>query len=693
MPDQIAIDPNSNTVYRLGKSGWEEAPIAYDKGKGITYYYDGGAWKDMSTLKGKVSNDSAGLIDNVVRSIARGVTFGFADEIAAAGNATVGSIFGSGNQSWGDRYNQSLTQERGRDQAFDESHPVASGAGQIGGAILGATAAPALAPFRGAGVAGTLGNTAVNAGVGGAIAGFGEGQGGLGPRLESAATGGAIGAVAGPAIHGAVNVAAGPVNRIWHGAGFGNSDAMADRVLSRAMSRDGVSVDDALSRARFLQDPQILPDIGGRNVTQLASVVARTPSEAAEQARVVAALRRDGMPDRVASIVDTSIGGGAGDDVARVVDALDAQRKISAAPLYQRAFDHPVSIADARRVQRFVGDPIGQDALQQGMRVMEVESLTTGRLFDPAQYGVTRSADTGRWIIDPDIMDGKRAPSYRLLDAVKRGYDEIVDSFRNPRTGQPELNQYGRAVNAARAEYRNRLVEINPAYGEALQAWAGPSASMDAVRRGQQALRVNRDVTAKASDRVADSDRPFYELGVGRAITDATSDPARSVNAVRRMVEDRQMQSRMASAVTDDMRRDYLVRALRRELDMAKVTRQVDPATGSQTMPLGQAAEDLGNDPAVGIMGRLLMAGATGGRQGIISHAASSLYRRGQGINSDVSDALVRRLFSTDPAEITQTLQKLRARQLSDALTREATAARMQAALTGLSAGTALEVN
>ena len=392
------------------------------------------------------------------------------------------------------------------------------------------------------------------------------------------------------------------------------------------------------------------------------------------------AIRRDARPDRIAAAVDTAMGGGAGDDVARIAQTLSDQRRVNAAPLYEKAFERPVTIRDARKVQRFVTDPIGQDALQVGMRDLEIEYMTQGRLFDPAKYGVTRSQNSGKWIIDPDILEGRQAPSFRLLDAVKRGYDEIVESFRDPTTGRMSFTRRAKLVDDARATYRNALADMNPAYRDALKAWSDPSQSLDALRRGQQALRVNRDTTASMASRVSDEDLPFLQLGAGRAIADMTSDPARAAGAARRLVEDRQMQARLESVLPEPMRRDFLTRALRRETDMARVDRLVDPGAGSQTMPLQALTDDIGNEP---MLVRMLSASRNGGVTSALASGGLAAYRAGQGLKPAAADALAPMLFGQGPEAIKAALDAVNKRKIADAIAAELMSGRMQRAIAG----------
>ncbi len=689
-----ALINDAGDILVLGENGQlQRPPMAQNPETGDQIYLDGKEWKPVATLKGRQANNQAGAIDNIARTLARGATLGYMDELAAAGNATFGLGAGGGEGSWSDRYDRALAAERGRDDAYDRDHPVLSTAGQIVGGVGSAAALPLAAPFgRSATGVRALGNTAANSGIYGSVAGFGEGRGGLANRIESGALGGAVGAGVGTAAHLLLGAASSVGGKIANLLGVRDPERSAERQMVRALMRDDITPEELARRAATATPETIIPDIAGRSTTNLTAVAANTPGRAMEAIDNLTMTRRLGAPDRIAAAVDETLGGGAGTDVAEAMARLQTERAARAAPLYERAFAHPVDIKQAKQVNRFVTDPIGQNALQEGMRIIELEHLAARKIFDPERYGVTRSKDSGKWIIDPDILDGKKAPSFRLMDAVKRGFDEIVEGFRDPTTGRLTLNQYGRAVNDVRAEYRNTLARLNPAYDEALKAWSGPSASMDAIRRGAQSLRVDRDKTATIADRVSEADQPFLQLGMGRAITDMTSDPRSAPGQARRLVEDRQMQARLASVVPDEPRQ-ALIAALTREMRQADIDRTISPRAGSQTMRLMQGADDMGNDVASPMLQSLLSAAQHNGPWGLAMSGLRNLYSRGQGMNSATVDALTPRLTAQGPEEIGRVARSLQQRAIMDTMERERRAAIARLLLTGTSTGAALGAN
>ena len=129
-------------------------------------------------------------LDTDVRTLAEGATFGFADEIAAAGSAALGQ----------GTYEENLAAEQARDAAIEPGRRIA-------GNVAGAVASLPLLPLKGAGMLRAAGEGAALSGVAGA--GFAK----PGERLKGAATGATIGAVIPPALQGAARVAAPTVTK------------------------------------------------------------------------------------------------------------------------------------------------------------------------------------------------------------------------------------------------------------------------------------------------------------------------------------------------------------------------------------------------------------------------------------------------------------------------------------------------
>ena len=137
----------------------------------------------------------------------QGVTFGFGDEINA-GVRAVGDMIGG--KPFGEAYDARLAHERGLLEQVGRENPVASTAGEIGGAVI--------APLGAAGKATTLAGAAVRGAGAGAISGAaygaGNAEGGAGERVEGAASGAALGALFGAGANSAVYAGSRGVQRL-----------------------------------------------------------------------------------------------------------------------------------------------------------------------------------------------------------------------------------------------------------------------------------------------------------------------------------------------------------------------------------------------------------------------------------------------------------------------------------------------
>jgi len=218
-------------------------------------------------------------LDQYGRSLAQGMTFGFGDEIAAAGDAATHALLGRGSDagSYSERYAANLAAERAKDAAIPSAIAIPGqligGAAGIGTGALGAVAegvgagarmipgANTLLDLASAGgapvvnslmripgvsrfVAPVVGAAAEGAAYGG-LQGFGEGEGGFDQRLQSAERGAEAGAVLGPVVVGAGNLVARGVRGVGRAiseAGYGPRDQLLDVAGQPIVGRAGQPV-------------------------------------------------------------------------------------------------------------------------------------------------------------------------------------------------------------------------------------------------------------------------------------------------------------------------------------------------------------------------------------------------------------------------------------------------------------------
>lgn len=259
------------------------------------------------------------------------------------------------------------------------------------------------------------------------------------------------------------------------------------------------------------------------------------------------------QPGAVTGAVDQALGAG---NVYEAAAQLSAQRSGAARPLYEMAFSSPKQVW-SERIGQMIDDPIGQDALKRGVRIQQLEALARGEKFDPQAYGIQGFNEAG----DP-IISG--TPNLRLLDSVKRGFDDIIEGYRDKTSRQVVLDEYGRAVNQVRGAYRGALDEAAevagiPEYRQARQAWAGPSEHLDALEDGRKFLQMDPEQIAQRLAGLSDSGREAYRLGAARSIKDIAAQTPRGGDAGRKVLSSDYVQSKLGALFeTPDQFRTFI---------------------------------------------------------------------------------------------------------------------------------------
>lgn len=112
------------------------------------------------------------------------------------------------------------------------------------------------------------------------------------------------------------------------------------------------------------------------------------------------------------------------------------------------------------RLQQFIDDPLSQAGLARGLEVQRLEALAENRPFDPKEYAVTGYDPAGKPIVG-DV------PNMRTMDAIKRGYDAILDDYPRDMKGNQIFDQRGRAITKTKQALVGELDALNPAYAQA----------------------------------------------------------------------------------------------------------------------------------------------------------------------------------------------------------------------------------
>lgn len=439
-------------------------------------------------------------------SVAGGPTFGFADEMVGAVGGALKSI--SNDRPFSENYREARDYARGAQDYERETNPVFTGVTQMMASAPLMVATP-LSRLAGGSV-GTAAPTGVVSQVGqaaraGAVYG---GIGGAGNSTADNLTGVAGDALQGAALSAAVSGAAIPAQRAISAVG-GNVTArvsesaaynQAKAKIAEALARDGrgsvvqsgVSNPLLQARARFdkLGDGAVVADAGGQNTRQLLDTLATLPGKTKPAVESLIHARQAGRAGRMVSAAERSMGTNGerlAPNLARWID----ERQTAAAPLYDRLY-----------------------------RVQVQPDRALSELVDAAdQLGITRTArDMATADRIPFTLDPRSTQpfSMRDLDLVKQALDTKIASKVDKLNGG--LTPEGASLMRLKAALIDKLDEVTTGQGgslyrQAREAFAGPSALMDAARSGRTAMQKDGVAIGEMMDGLSTSELQAFRVG------------------------------------------------------------------------------------------------------------------------------------------------------------------------------------
>jgi hypothetical protein len=388
-----------------------------------------------------------------------------------------------------------------------------------------------------------------------------------------------------------------------------------------------------------------LVDLGGENVKSLAALASNTPGQSRKAAGDLVTSRKAGAVERVGEDVQKAISPTT--DYTGTFDDLVKARSTSAQPLYDRVAEMRVW---SPRLQEFADDPIMQEGLNRGLKMLRLEAVARGEKFDPKALGAV--------IDDAGKVTFPEQPNMRVLDAAKRGIDDILEKYRDPTSGRLRLTPEGRAIEEFRGAYVRVLDELTGgpegAYAAARKAWGGPTQSMEAMQLGRSILAGDADITAKKIAAMDPSDKEFFRVGVVKALQDKIENTADGRDVVSSFFNKPALRKKLEAAFDSPEEFARFEASMRREMGMASTNNIINPRGGAQTFRLQEGGRDAGIDP-IGAFSQFSQGNLLGG----VTSLATNAMRGNQGMNSATADALSPLLFATDPVMVREALQRV----------------------------------
>lgn len=479
----IATNPDTGDVVFLDNGEWKPAKTAVNPQTKEMLAFDGKDWQHVTTHGPGI----LGYVDDAVRAIASGMTFGYMDEIAAK----AAELTGIGGKK-GD-YAGNLAQQQARDAEIPAAINIP---GQIAGGVASSIAAAPVTGAAGAVTGLSKLPGAAKAVLGGAAAGGLFGSGTADPGMESRLTGAAEGAVGG-AVAGGVLAGLGRVAQHVF-----NPGARATAEIERAVSRD--SGLNNLPSVR--QNVGTMADVGGENVKGLLERVAQTPGAGRTDLVPFLTERQNTQLSRISEDLKSLTG--TKQSALQATEEQMSQRKNAATPLYKQAFevdgDKPIwsneleRITGAREVQSAMKSAVTgwqRSAIADGYGAMN-----PGAMVDVQRGGIIKFTNGSVPVF----------PNLQFWDYTKNALDKMASAEIKP---DGSMTKKGRDLTIIIGKLRDELDKAVPSYKAARDAWAGPTSYMKAIDIGKSITTTGAEEFSAALSRMSESEKEAVRIG------------------------------------------------------------------------------------------------------------------------------------------------------------------------------------
>ena len=590
------------------------------------------------------SEGTPGKIISFLAGANQGGTFGFADEVGAAATSLL-----TGHPI--ENYQANLDYLRERFKMANEANPKTMLAGEFAGAVA-SPAARAIGVGKPAlSLGGRIGQGALAGGVGGAISGAANAEGGLGDRARGALVGGAAGTAFGAALPlaGAVggvaldvlharpkvpiamapavdraraalrprsgvggvsgggsragNIDFTPVARAAAGAyntlGPRSTAEVADELLLGAARKAGVPLSAAADATRAAGGaPLTAMEVFGVPAQRLGQASRGISGRADETIATALETRHAGQPERILGAMERGLGQEGRGDLFQTADEIVQRRGANAATEYAKAYES-APINPTVRVDPQSGEG-GATLLDLFKRPSMSKALARARTI-AAEEGdelppLTRTVEVNGKAVEQPVP-----VSVKTLHYVKMALDDMVFGAKR---GQSVLGEEsggtGPTALAKVQQTRRALLDVMdrevPEYGAARANFAGETALKDALESGRESIgkRMDPRLIEREFKNLSESEQEMYRQGAIDALQQRMESAGSGANKVLRVFDTPADKARLRALFPDDASFAAFTQEMEREAQMAGTRNAV--LKGSQTAEKLAAQQELEDD-------------------------------------------------------------------------------------------------
>jgi len=549
---------------------------------------------------------------------AQGLTFNFAPKIAGVGAAGLDILQRGTESNPTEAYANTRDYVKGVNEQFRETNPKTAFASELVGGLpllmtpMGMTS-KAAQTAEALSAAQKMAMAAKMAGTQGTISAVGASD--INPvtnpteYAQDIAKKGAIAAASGGIFSGAgqgvYNVGSNVAQRYIPESAMDAARIKLAQALQRGSSSDGSnSVLLRVQREMGLNPNASIAQAGGPSALGQLDVLASMPGQA--KTLVERRIREQQMfrPERLVNAADEALGT-QGKGFTATLEALDAVKKSTSAPLYKQLENVSVKI-----------DPDLQSLIQASTSAHgKAELLTQLNRQLPIDISKLKAGD--------DVP-------LKVLDVVKQSLYDMGESARG---------EFGKATNTSRAyddlrvALTKKLEALSPAdkngsiYRQALDAYAGPSQLSNAVVKGRTAMKQDDIALSDLMGNMSPSEIEAFRIGALQSLKDKVGTEAGQTSLLK-MWKEPSTSNRLKEIFGDNYQR--FAQDVAKEARL-KPLEQVGRGSGTFSRMAG--AEDLGVMPTTITAGKAVANAATGNPLAAVGEATNVKNRIGQVIN------------------------------------------------------------
>jgi hypothetical protein len=598
----------------MAKNAWEDAPVVQEEAPQVS----------TSVFQPSVPYSGAA---EAGRAVAQGASFGFADEIEAA--------FRTGRIS-GPQYEKLRNELRAQQGQFGQDYPNVKTPLELAGGLIvpfgSLQAANRLKTGTQAMLAGErLGGqiargTAVGAATG-ALSGAGYATKDTG---EEAVKGSIFGGALGGTVPVALKGAGGVIRNVLNASGIGDQQVASSKILANYLQKDNLTPNEAMSaldELRRIGVPNATIADLGENLRGLAYSAYAVPSKAKTGTQNFLESR---LIDQKNDVV-TALANKAGLDVNangyERLNSLIEDQALKAKTAYPAAYSKDVYAKDFRKY-------MDRD------------------LFKNAYKEAVKRADARGETLPPldALLSDRRVPT-DVMHQLKIGLDRIVEKETDAITGK--VTGYGNDVSKARKEFNDLLKTKNDAYRKANLEYADSEKIQDAFQMGQKYQKLDPKEAAAKIKAFNPAEKESFRMGMMADINNRAGD-FKGGDFTRQVFKSDNQKGLVRLAFEDQSKYNEFSQFIKAIDEQGKTAKKV--IGGSPT------AERLATQQNAGEIAQIAQNAARGDLLGTTRALASTLFSRAKGISSESSEALQKRLFTSNPDEQRAILQELQTR-------------------------------